>query len=278
MGLFGAFIAAIAYGAGTIAQAIGVQRAAAATGGIVHKALAGWLFALGLVFDGLGYIASFAALRDLPLFLVESATASSVAVTAVLAVIILKQKLRRTEVIALGVVVAGLIMLSVSAEPGPAPHVPGWVGRALLFASIACGIIIPLSKSSVVFAVISVVFAVISGLGFAIVGLASRLLEIPAHDVWRVLEEPMAWSLIIGGIIAVVAYGMALDSGSATTVAAVSFSAETIVPSAIGLAFLGDYIRPGLGVVAALGFVATLGGCLALSSRAEVEVGTPPQT
>ena len=270
MGLFGAFIAAIAYGAGTIAQAIGVRRAAAATGGIIHKALASWLFALGLVFDGLGYIASFAALRDLPLFLVESATASSVAVTAVLAVIILKQRLRRTEAIALGVVVAGLIMLSVSAEPGPAPHVPGWVGWALLFASIACGIIIPLSKSSVV-------FAVISGLGFAIVGLASRLLEIPAHDVWRVLEEPMAWSLIIGGIIAVVAYGMALDSGSATTVAAVSFSAETIVPSAIGLAFLGDHIRPGLGVVAALGFVATLGGCLALSSRAEVEVGAPAQ-
>lgn len=270
MGLLGAFIAAIAYGAGTIAQAIGVQRATAATGGVWRKALAGWLFGLGLAFDGLGYVASFAALRDLPLFLVESATASSVAVTAVLAVVFLKQKLCRSEVIALGVVVAGLVMLASSAEPGPAPHVPGRVGWVLLVAAVACATAILVGRMLPRFT--SVAFALISGLGFAIVGLASRLLAIPAHDVWRVLREPMAWALILGGVIAMVAYGMALDSGSATMVAAVSFSAETIVPSAIGLLFLGDHIRPGLDVLAAVGFAATLGGCLALASRAEVTI------
>ena len=69
-----------------------------------------------------------------------------------------------------------------------------------------------------------------------------------------------------------VAYGMALDSGSATSVAATTFSVETIVPSAIGLIFLGDSIRPGMGLVAAIDFLATLAGCLTLASRAEVSV------
>ena len=86
------------------------------------------------------------------------------------------------------------------------------------------------------------------------------------------IADPMAWALILGGIIAVVAYGMALDSGSATSVAAITFSVETIVPSAIGLMFLGDNIRPGMGLVAAIGFLATLAGCLTLASRAEVSV------
>lgn len=166
MGLFGAFIAAIAYGIATIAQAIGVQRASAVDGGVVRKALAGWAFGLGLMFDGVGCIASFAALRELPLFLVESATASSVAVTAVLA--------------------------------------------------------LPLGRSSVG-------LAFVAGLGFAVVGLASRLLEIPARHVWKVVEDPMAWGLVAGGMVAVVGYAMALDRGSTTAIAAVTFSTETII-------------------------------------------------
>ena len=265
MGLIGAFIAAIAYGVATIAQAIGVQRASAATGGVLRKARAGWLFGLGLVFDGLGYLASFAALRELPLFLVESATASSVAVTAVLAVVILKQRLRPREIVALGVVVAGLVMLSQSAESGPALKVPEWVGWALLLACLGFGLLLLVGRTARM-------LSLVSGLAFAVVGLASRLVEIPQHEVWRMIADPMAWALILGGIIAVVAYGMALDSGSATSVAAITFSVETIVPSAIGLMFLGDSIRPGMGLVAAIGFLATLAGCLTLASRAEVSV------
>lgn len=232
MGLFGAFIAAIAYGIATIAQAIGVQRASAVDGGVVRKALAGWAFGLGLMFDGVGYIASFAALRELPLFLVESATASSVAVTAVLAVVILKQKLRRAEIVALIVVVAGLVLLSLSAEPGPPLKVAGWLGWVVLLCAIGCALALPLGRSSVG-------LAFVAGLGFAVVGLASRLLEIPAHHVWKVVEDPMAWGLVAGGMVAVVGYAMALDRGSATAVAAVTFSTETIIPSAIGLVFLG---------------------------------------
>jgi hypothetical protein len=133
-GLIGAAAAAIAYGAATVLQAIGVQRMAAVpTGAMLRsRVAAGRPYALGLILDVLGFLASVAALRTLPLFLVESAVASSVAVTAVLAVLVLDLRLRRAEITALVVIGVGLVMLAVSAEPGPAHHTGGAAGWVLL--------------------------------------------------------------------------------------------------------------------------------------------------
>ena len=87
----GAVCAAIAYGGATILQAIAVGRLAALPAGSSwgRRIRAGWLYGLGLVCDFLGFLMSALALHSLPLFLVESTVASSVAVTTVLAVIVL---------------------------------------------------------------------------------------------------------------------------------------------------------------------------------------------
>jgi hypothetical protein len=57
----------------------------------------------------------------------------------------------------------------------------------------------------------------------------------------------------------------ALQRGSVTSATAVMFAVETVVPAGIGLVFLGDATRPGFAVVAALGFVLTIAGTLALA-------------
>ena len=44
--------------------------------------------------------------------------------------------------------------------------------------------------------------------------------------------------------VALVCYGLALDRGSVTTTAAVTFAVETVVPSAIGLVLLHDQSAP----------------------------------
>jgi len=108
LGLLGALLAALAYGAATVLQAVGVRRVAALPPGTAlrDRARTGWPYAVGLALDALGFLASVAALRTLPLFLVESAVASSVAVTAVLSVVVLGVRLRTAEVVALMVVVA----------------------------------------------------------------------------------------------------------------------------------------------------------------------------
>src|SRR5689334_15278048 len=100
VGLLSAFAAAALYGCGTILQAIGVRRAGAAeVEGLWARVWAGRLYACGLVLDGLGFVASLVALRTLPLFVVESAVASSVAITAGLAVLLLGARLSRREIL-----------------------------------------------------------------------------------------------------------------------------------------------------------------------------------
>lgn len=83
-------------------------------------------------------------------------------------------------------------MLSLSAESGPALKVPGWVGWALLLACLGFGMLLLVGRTSRV-------LSLVSGLAFAVVGLASRLVDIPQHEVWGMIADPMAWALILGG-------------------------------------------------------------------------------
>ena len=61
---------------------------------------------------------------------------------------------------------------------------------------------------------------------------------------------------------------------------ALTFAVDTVIPAGIGLGFLGDSTRPGYAPIAALGFVLTITGTLALAThdmtRAAVEGGGPP--
>lgn len=269
-GLLGAAVAAIAYGAATILQALGVRRVSAVAAGasVWTRLAAGRLYGLGLVLDGFGFLASVAALRRLPLFLVESAVASSVAVTALLAVLVLDVRLRRIEVAALGVTSVGLVLLALSAEPGPGRHVGAAAGWLLLASVAPVVLLIVIGSYDRAAGRATVVLATASGFGFAIVGIAARTLHV-RHPWWSTAAEPVVWALAAQGVLASVAYGLALHRGRTTTVAAITFVVETVLPTAVGLAFLGDTIRTHFVPIAAVGFIATLGGSITLAGYAE---------
>lgn len=272
LALVGAVLAAIAYGAATVLQALGVERIAAAPKGSSwrERGRAGRLYAVGLTLDAGGFLASLAALQTLPLFLVESMLASSVGVTAVLAVVFLEVHLSRREVAVLVVVGLGLVLLAVSAHEGPARQIGttgGWLllaGAGLVALIFLAGLLDSDRGRS------SLVLATASGLGFGLTGIVARVLN-TSNPLWHTLFQPQLWALVLAGAVALVAYGFALDRGRTTSVAAITFAAETVIPAVIGLAFLGDGIRSGFVIVASLGFVVTLGGCLALAGHAEVE-------
>ncbi|GAA2479157.1 hypothetical protein [Terrabacter carboxydivorans] len=275
LGLFGALLAALAYGAATVLQAVGVRRAAALPPGtaVLGRVRAAWPYAVGLALDGVGFLASVAALRTLPLFLVESAIASSVAVTAVLSVLVLHVRLGVPEVVALLAVGAGLTGLALTAADGPAVH-PGPAATWWLFAAavlVAVLLVVGVRDRSRG----AVLLSVAAGLGFGGVGVAARLLEIPS-PVWALATDGLAWALVVHAVLATVAYGMALSRGRVTTVAALTFATETVLPAAVGLVALGDRVGPGRAPWAAAAFVVTLAGCIALASRAEPgEAGDP---
>ena len=270
--LLGAAVAAIAYGTATVLQAIGVQRMAAIPDGAAlwTRLVAGRLYAFGLILDVLGFLASVASLRTLPLFLVESAVASSVAVTAVLAVLVLDLRLRHAEITALAVIGVGLVLLAVSAEPGPAHHagaVAGWVLLGTV-ALVALMLLIGLRDANSARA--SLILATAAGAGYGLVGIAARALEV-RHPWWQTAADPVVWALLAQGALAVIAYGFALHRGRVTTVAAITMVVETVFPAIVGLVFLGDAVRDHLMLLAVIGFVATLAGSLALANQAEVD-------
>lgn len=256
--------AALLYGAGTVLQAIGLRRAADADAVTPWSRLwAARLYVVGLGLDGLGFLASIVALRDLPLFVVESVIASSVGVTAVLAVIFLGVRLTRTEVVALAAVAAGLVLLAISGAEGPGMALQPWSAWLLL------GLVAPVLALGALASRLGDSFgppllAVTAGLGFAGVGVAARVVTLP-QELWRLLLDPVPWALAIYAAIALVAFGLALQRGSVTTATAITFAVETVTPAIVGLACLSDRVRPGMETAAVLGFCLSLGGSILLA-------------
>ena len=269
LALVGAFGAAILYGVGTVLQAEGLRRSARSTATTLWGRIeAGWLYVVGLALDGAGFLASVAALRSLPLFIVESAVASSVAVTAILAAIFLGGRLDRPTVLALLVVGVGLVGLAASAVEGPAKALSGSAAVLLLVLTVPTAVLgfigfrMPAARGVAL-------LAVVAGLGFGGAGVAARTLSL--DDGWKVLTDPVAWALVVYGVLALAAFGLALQRGSVTVVAAVTFSIETVVPAAVGLIWLGDQVRDGLAWLTVLGFVLTLAGSVRLARFAAAE-------
>ena len=95
-GLLGAFAAAFCYGVGSILQAVAARRTHSAEGldpRLLIRLFGSWPYLLGLGLDGFAFLLSIAALRSLPLFVVQSIVASFLAVTAVLGAIFLHMPL-----------------------------------------------------------------------------------------------------------------------------------------------------------------------------------------
>ena len=110
IGLVAALAAAVAFGVASVLQAVGARRQEGAVGaGFLLRLVRSLPFVAGLALDGVGFVATVVALRVLPLFVVESAVASSVGVTALVAARFLGARLLRPERVALVVLGVGLV-------------------------------------------------------------------------------------------------------------------------------------------------------------------------
>src|SRR5437879_2958615 len=120
VGLISALFAALRYGVASTVQAVLAQGTEDDKHGVdprlLVRLLRQWKYLASLALDLIGLVAQIAALRTLPLFLVQAALSASIAVTAVLAVKWFGVRLSGMEWSAVGVVCAGLAMLGLSAE------------------------------------------------------------------------------------------------------------------------------------------------------------------
>ena len=272
-GLAGAFAAAIAYGVATILQAVGAR-----AGGnpddldvrLIRRLLRSSTYVTGLLLDAVGFGLSFAALHTLPLFTVQAIIASSLAVTALLAVIMLGVRPSIFEWFALLCVTAGLTLLALAATTESPTRLDN-LDRWLLVISVAVvGLFAYLAARHRRVPSRHDVWALggLAGLMYGAAGIGARILRTPSTP-WRIVLDPALYAMALAGILGLLLYAMALQRGSVTVATSAVVVAETLIPAVVGITLLGDRPAPGHTTLAAAGFALTVAGAVALARYGE---------
>jgi drug/metabolite transporter (DMT)-like permease len=276
-----ALAAALCYGIAAVMQAMAVQAASRRTAnsasksrlgtvdpGLVVRMLHQWPFIASLGLDLIGFLAQLVALRQLPLFAAQAIIASNLAVTAVFAAWLIHLELAWREWLAVGGVILGVAMLGSSAGAHAVTGVSPQFKLALIVAVAgiaAAGI----AASRLPRPARTPVLGAIAGLGYGVLAVAARVL--PGFSPHELIRDPAAYALAAAGIVSFMFYATALEGGSVTVATAAVVLAETTPPAAVGVMFLGDHTRPGLGGVAVLGFSLAIVCAVALARFGETD-------
>jgi len=276
-----ALVAALCYGVAAVMQAMAVRAASRRTAdsanksrlgtvdpGLVVRMLHQWPFIASLGLDLIGFFAQLVALRQLPLFAAQAIIASNLAVTAVFAAWLMHLELAWREWLAVGGVILGVAMLGSSAGAHAVTGVSSQFKLALILAVAgiaAAGI----AASRLPRSARTPVLGAIAGLGYGVLAVAARVL--PGFSPHELIRDPAAYALAAAGIVSFMLYATALEAGSVTVATAAVVLAETVPPAVVGVMFLGDHTRPGLGGVAVLGFSLAIVCAVALARFGEAD-------
>jgi hypothetical protein len=267
LALLAAAVGALAYGGGSVLQAVAANRAAAAGHGVLGVARQR-LYVAGLACDLAGWLLSLAALRRLPLFAVQAILAGSLAVTVVLAAAVMHVRARRADLYAIGVIIAALVVLGAAAGAEHSRPVGGGVKAALLggIPLVAAGATAAARWST------PVVTGAAAGLAFGGAALCAR--AIPDHPA--LITQPLAYALLAYGATGMFAYAHALEHGDVGPITAALWVTEIVVPAALGVAVLGDHARPAWAPAAVLACAAAVGATVVLAAS-PAQAGPPPE-
>lgn len=263
LGVLAAVAAAGANAGAALLQALGTRRAITPVRVVLSAT-----YLTGLLLDIGGWVLTVVALRYLPIVAVQATIAGQVAITVVASHWVFDTPLRRIDLVAAGANVVGLALLVASSRAGAPPQ----VGPASTVALVAT--LVVLLVAGVVAARArrrrAIPLAVIAGLSYGGTAVAVRLVDIDLEGsfgriVGGVVTDPVIWALLGLAALGLVLYTLALGRGSVGPVVAVLAVTETLAPGVLGLALLGDGIRPGWGGGFVVGLVLALGGVVVLA-------------
>jgi drug/metabolite transporter (DMT)-like permease len=273
IGLLLALGCSVCYGTATVLQAAATRSVDAGSDSgvdpaLLLRALRQWRYLVGVGLDGLGFLLQIAALRLVPIYVVAAAIAASLAVTAIVAAWVLSTRLSAMEWAAVAVVCGSLAMLGVAAGPEGSGHGPRGLGWALLVvaavvfgAGAAAGRLGDRSRA--------LVLGLGAGAGFGVDEIAVRLIDTIDPTRASLYANPAVYALVAGGAAGFLLLTSALSRGSVTTAVAGMVIGETVGPALVGVAWLGDRTRDGLGWMVVTGFVIAVAAALALSRFGE---------
>lgn len=272
-------LSAVCSGAATILQAGVARRLPTADrldAGLLLRLLrrSAYLAALALLIAGM--LLAIFSLRSLPLYLVQAVRSSSLGVTALLSVVVLKQRLLWSELVAVVAVGAGLVVLALSSGPQEVADVGDPVRFGMLAAVVVLGLVaVPAARQPPGIRS-GVLLGVIAGLCFAILVLGARILR--GFGPLTLIADPAAWAMGFAGLLGLLVSATALQRASVVTVTAATVATEAVAAAVLGLVVCGDRPVAGSEVYAVAGFAIALAGALGLArfgAPAEEELAGP---
>ncbi|OBG49110.1 MULTISPECIES: DMT family transporter [unclassified Mycobacterium] len=263
----------VCYGTASVLQAAATRSVEAGSGSgvdtvLLMRAARQWRYIVGVGLDGVGFLLQVAALRLVPIYVVAAALAASIAVTGIASAWLLSARLSRAEWTAVAVVCVSLVVLALAAGPGHFRRAPAGLGWALL------GVVAAIFLAGAVAGRLpdrprALALGLAAGTGFGVIEVGVRLIEVinPTHRAFY--TNPALYAAAAGGAAGFLLLTSALHRGSVTTAVAGMVVGETIAPAFVGVVWLGDSARDGLGWLVVAGFVVAVSATLVLARFGE---------
>ena len=116
-----------------------------------------------------------------------------------------------------------------------------------------------------------------AGSGFGVVEIGVRLVDVIDPTKGAFYTNPALYAAAAGGATGFLLLTSALHRGSVTAAVAGMVVGETIAPALVGVVWLGDRARDGLGWVVVVGFVVAVASTLVLARFGEAPSAEPDQ-
>jgi hypothetical protein len=262
LGLTAGLLSAAVFGVAAVVQAHAVRRYDERPGliGFVVRSVRDVRMMLVVAAYLVGFVLHAVAIWWLPLYLAQALVAMSLPVTA-LASHRVEDSLRRSGWLAVGLVTAGLVLLSLGAgDPGEVVTTTTFV--LLLWAGVAVLALASLAGGRLS----GPLLGLLAGLGYAGSAISVRGVGTPVESavVAAALAVP-SFSLVAFWLYSVGMQGTAVPSTTASLIVA-----QTFVPAAVGVALLGDGVRAGWWPAVALGLLLSTVGAVLLGIDREL--------
>ncbi len=235
IGLFSALVAMLLNSVAGLLQSDATRRVSRRRPLVVQPHYLG-----GVVMDGLGWACTVVALRYLPVFAVQAVLGGTIALTPLAARPLFGSVLRTVDRVAIGACVIGVVLVAASAGTDR-PSTVSVAAYVVLFLAV------------VALAVATVLLwrgerawplAVVAGMGFGGTSLAVRAVVDPG-GVTGLLAQPAPYLVVVFWAVGMACYSRALVLSAVSSVTAVFLVTEVLVPGLVGIALLGDTVRPG---------------------------------
>ncbi|MFF7995178.1 hypothetical protein ACFZDG_36100 [Kitasatospora xanthocidica] len=294
IGLVTAVAASACYGTGSVLQAVGSRRSAreeaakgTSTATTEHggpslsstaKAAVTWEFILGTVLDLIGFGLGALAARLLPLFLSQTIISANLVITALLSIKLLGIRLKQLEWASIGVLCSALVLLAVSAGPEGGHHADPsfhwWLLTVITVLLVGGSLLVRRMGANG-----AIVAGLLSGLGFGALGVGVRILNgVEPFELGALLSDPALYAVLVGGLGGMYIHTVALQIGSVNGATAALVVGETVLPGAVGVLWLGDSSKAGLGWLGVVGFLLAVVAAVGVAYFGQDTHGSPGGT